>query len=58
MRLGKIFVCFRRFNLTEKEGSADRKVPVQPLVFYSKDGNVTRYNLRKVHDERAELLGN
>lgn len=37
-----------RFNLTDKEGSADRKVPVQPLVFYSKDGKVTRYNLRKV----------
>nr|XP_018912430.1 PREDICTED: NACHT and WD repeat domain-containing protein 2 isoform X2 [Bemisia tabaci] len=36
-----------RFNLTDKEGSADRKVPVQPLVFYSKDGKVTRYNLRK-----------
>ncbi|XP_046986255.1 NACHT and WD repeat domain-containing protein 2 [Schistocerca americana] len=36
-----------RFNLTEKEGSADRKVPIQPLVFYSKDGNVSRYNLRK-----------
>lgn len=27
---------------------ADRKVPVQPLVFYSKDGKVSRYNLRKV----------
>lgn len=40
--------CIFRFNLTEKEGSADRKVPVQPLVFYSKDGKVTRYNLRKV----------
>ncbi|XP_066996019.2 NACHT and WD repeat domain-containing protein 2 [Anabrus simplex] len=36
-----------RFNLTDKEGSADRKVPVQPLVFYSKDGKVSRYNLRK-----------
>ncbi|XP_046671615.1 NACHT and WD repeat domain-containing protein 2 [Homalodisca vitripennis] len=36
-----------RFNLTDKEGSADRKVPIQPLVFYSKDGKVTRYNLRK-----------
>ncbi|XP_055384364.1 NACHT and WD repeat domain-containing protein 2 isoform X2 [Condylostylus longicornis] len=36
-----------RFNLTEKEGSADRKVPVQPLVFYNKEGKVTRYNLRK-----------
>lgn len=37
-----------RFNLTDKEGAADRKVPVQPLVFYSKEGNVSRYNLRKV----------
>ncbi|KAJ9592434.1 hypothetical protein L9F63_015850, partial [Diploptera punctata] len=36
-----------RFNLTDKEGSADRKVPVQPLVFYSKEGIVSRYNLRK-----------
>ncbi|BES94311.1 NAHypothetical proteinT domain [Nesidiocoris tenuis] len=36
-----------RFNLTDREGSADRKVPVQPLVFYSKDGKVSRYNLRK-----------
>ncbi|XP_030746594.1 NACHT and WD repeat domain-containing protein 2 [Sitophilus oryzae] len=36
-----------RFNLTDKEGIADRKVPVQPLVFYSKDGKVSRYNLRK-----------
>lgn len=37
-----------RFNLADKEGAADRKVPVQPLVFHSKDGKVTRYNLRKV----------
>jgi len=37
-----------RFNLQNKEGSADRKVPVQPLLFYSKEGTVTRYNLRKV----------
>ncbi|XP_055855708.1 NACHT and WD repeat domain-containing protein 2 [Episyrphus balteatus] len=36
-----------RFNLTDKEGSADRKVPVQPLMFSSKDGSVTRFNLRK-----------
>ncbi|KDQ84119.1 Leucine-rich repeat and WD repeat-containing protein [Zootermopsis nevadensis] len=36
-----------RFNLTDKEGSADRKVPIQPLVFHSKDGKVSRYNLRK-----------
>lgn len=36
-----------RFGLADKEGSADRKVPIQPLVFASKDGSVTRYNLRK-----------
>ncbi|CAH1405153.1 unnamed protein product [Nezara viridula] len=36
-----------RFNLTDKEGAADRKVPIQPLVFHSKDGKVSRYNLRK-----------
>lgn len=37
-----------RFNLADKEGAADRKVPIQPLVFHSKDGKITRYNLRKV----------
>ncbi|CAD7093198.1 unnamed protein product [Hermetia illucens] len=36
-----------RFNLTDKEGVADRKVPVQPLAFTNKEGQVTRYNLRK-----------
>ncbi|KAF5284944.1 hypothetical protein FQA39_LY16899 [Lamprigera yunnana] len=36
-----------RFNLTDKEGIADRKVPLQPLVFLTKDGKVARYNLRK-----------
>ncbi|XP_034663860.1 NACHT and WD repeat domain-containing protein 2 [Drosophila subobscura] len=36
-----------RFGLADKEGSADRKVPIQPLVFSSKDGLSKRYNLRK-----------
>lgn len=36
-----------RFGLTDKEGIADRKVPMQPLVFTNKEGKVTRYNLRK-----------
>ncbi|XP_046423821.1 NACHT and WD repeat domain-containing protein 2 [Neodiprion fabricii] len=36
-----------RFNLTDKEGIADRKVPEQPLAFYSKEGKLSRYNLRK-----------
>lgn len=38
-----------RFNLTDKEGVADRKVPEQPLAFYSKEGTISRYNLRKVY---------
>lgn len=42
-----------RFGLTEKEGSADRKVPVQPLAFTNKEGTISRYNLRKV---RKNLL--
>ncbi|XP_012269999.1 NACHT and WD repeat domain-containing protein 2 [Orussus abietinus] len=36
-----------RFNLTDKEGVADRKVPEQPLAFYSQEGKLSRYNLRK-----------
>ncbi|XP_068157619.1 LOW QUALITY PROTEIN: NACHT and WD repeat domain-containing protein 2 [Drosophila tropicalis] len=36
-----------RFGLADKEGSADRKVPIQPLVFTSKDGLSKRFNLRK-----------
>lgn len=40
-----------RFNLTDKEGSADRKVPIQPLAFTNKEGVITRYNLRKVVDK-------
>ncbi|KAL4712468.1 hypothetical protein ACJJTC_007484 [Scirpophaga incertulas] len=36
-----------RFNLADKEGIADRKVPLQPLVFTSADGSSKRYNLRK-----------
>lgn len=37
-----------RFNLADKEGVADRKVPLQPLIFVSADGSMKRYNLRKV----------
>ncbi|XP_004923513.1 NACHT and WD repeat domain-containing protein 2 [Bombyx mori] len=36
-----------RFNLADREGVADRKVPLQPLVFMSADGTSKRYNLRK-----------
>ena len=44
-----------RFNLTDKEGVADRKVPEQPLAFYSKEGKISRYNLRKVTEKRFFL---
>jgi len=43
-----------RFNLQNREGSADRKVPVQPLVFYSKEGTASRYNLRKVSNIKQQ----
>lgn len=45
-----VFTCVMcvRFNLASKDSAADRKVPLQPLVFYSKEGKVSRYNLRKV----------
>ncbi|XP_035219910.1 NACHT and WD repeat domain-containing protein 2-like [Stegodyphus dumicola] len=36
-----------RFGLKEQAGTADRKVPLQPLVFYTNDGRVSGYNKRK-----------
>lgn len=36
-----------RFGLKNPEGTADRKVPLQPLVFYTNDGRVSGYNIRK-----------
>uniref|UniRef100_T1J835 NACHT domain-containing protein n=1 Tax=Strigamia maritima TaxID=126957 RepID=T1J835_STRMM len=45
----------QRFGLTDKEGTADRKVPLQPLIFSSKDGKV-RYNLRKLGELPFHLI--
>lgn len=53
-----------RFGLKNPEGTADRKVPLQPLVFYTNDGRVSGYNKRKfgelpyhlVRSERFEDL--
>lgn len=45
-----------RFNLTDKEGMADRKVPTQPLVYYNKEGVVCRYNLRKFGELPFHLI--
>ncbi|CAL8088657.1 unnamed protein product [Orchesella dallaii] len=36
-----------RFGLKDRNAAADRKVPMQPLVFVGKDGKISRYNLRK-----------
>ena len=36
-----------RFGLKSKDSEADRQVPAMPLVFYTKDGDISRYNLRK-----------
>ncbi|ULT89955.1 hypothetical protein L3Y34_008385 [Caenorhabditis briggsae] len=45
----------QRFGVTENEGLADRKVPKQPNVFSSKDGN-HRYNTRKLSELPYHLL--
>ncbi|CAI4228678.1 unnamed protein product [Auanema sp. JU1783] len=45
----------QRFGVTENEGLADRKVPKQPNVFYSKDGS-HRYNTRKLNELPYHLL--
>ncbi|XP_011493787.1 PREDICTED: NACHT and WD repeat domain-containing protein 2 [Ceratosolen solmsi marchali] len=45
-----------RFNLQDKEGVADRKVPEQPLAFYSKEGKISRYNLRKFGELPYHLI--
>ena len=36
-----------RFNLKSKDSEADRQIPAMPLVFLTKDGKISRYNLRK-----------
>ena len=36
-----------RFNLKSKDSEADRQVPAMPNVFYTKEGKISRYNLRK-----------
>lgn len=36
-----------RFALSTDDGAADRKVPLQPNVYHSPDGNVSRFNGRK-----------
>ncbi|KAJ8313494.1 hypothetical protein KUTeg_008055 [Tegillarca granosa] len=40
----------RMFHLADLKGESDRKVPLQPLEFTDKSGNVIRYNLRKLSE--------
>lgn len=46
----------QRFNLEDKHGEGDRKVPLQPLVFCNSEGVVTRYNLRKLSELPYSLI--
>ena len=45
-----------RFGLKSKDSEADRQVPAMPLVFISKDGKSSRYNLRKFGELPYHLI--
>ena len=44
------------FRLKDKNSTADRIVPAQPLAFYNKQGKLTRYNLRKFTELPFQLV--
>ena len=52
----------RMFNLTSTDGEADRKVPLQPLIFATNNATATvgtstvRYNLRKLSELPFQLI--
>ena len=45
-----------RFGLESKDSEADRQVPAMPLVFYTNDGELSRYNLRKFSELPYHLV--
>ena len=45
-----------RFGLKSKDSEADRQIPAMPLVFYTKDGEISRYNLRKFSELPYHLV--
>ena len=45
-----------RFGLKSKDSEADRQVPAMPLVFFTKEGNISRYNLRKFSELPYHLV--
>ena len=44
------------FRLKDKNSTADRIVPGQPLAFYNKQGALSRYNLRKFSELPFQLI--
>ncbi|KAG1670315.1 NACHT and WD repeat domain-containing protein 2 [Nymphon striatum] len=46
----------QRFNISDREGRADRKVPLQPLVYYNRKKEISRYNLRKFSELPYHLV--
>ena len=45
-----------RFGLKSKDSQADRQIPAMPLVFYTHDGQISRYNLRKFSELPYHLV--
>ena len=46
----------RMFHLSDLKGESDRKVPPQPVVFQDENGNISRYNLRKLNELPYHLI--
>lgn len=46
----------QKFDIKEKSGTADRKVATQPLVYLNKEGELTRFNLRKFSELPFHLI--
>jgi hypothetical protein len=44
------------FHLDDRDGESDRKVPAQPLVYRNENGEVIRYNLRKLNELPYHLI--
>jgi hypothetical protein len=45
-----------RFGLASKDSEADRQIPAMPLVFYTHEGEISRYNLRKFSELPYHLV--
>ena len=54
-RISEYYLTYHPFYLLPT-GQSDRKVPEQPLYFTDSEGNITRYNLRKLSEMPYHLL--